>query len=215
MRAARPQSGLDTRPKTAEVNVPEVKIPRMAVPAALREMTVEDVMKAIPDVRIELPKSVDLSKIELPKLEMPAVELPKVDLSKAPGPLRRRRRTGLPWTVLAVFAGLLAGAWLLISSPTTGPRIRTWIQRVRARMDGTSVPDDVRPFPVADRAPEQPSPYEDEPEETLGQPTTGMTGAGQLAGGVAVGAIGRSDAEDTGAGSGAAAGGGATSPEPA
>lgn len=210
--------------------MPEVKIPKVALPAALREMTVDDVIKAIPDVRIELPRTVDLSKLELPKVERPKVDLskvdlpkvempdlalPTIDLSKAPWPLRRKR-SGPPWAVIvAVLAGLAAGAWVLLSSPATGPRIRTWMYRMRTRLDGSSVPEDVRPFPAAERADERSSPYADEPERSLDQAATRMTGTSPLAGGIAADAIGTASPEHHGVGSGAAAGGGATTTEPA
>jgi len=152
-----------------DISLREVKLPKIELPEGLREMTAEDVAKAMSEVRlpkIDLPTTADLRNVEIPKvhIELPRkLELPKVEI--------RRKRSGPPWLLLGVLAGLATTAWILMSAPATGPRIRRWLDdlRLRAARWGESKSEgheeaeqDIRAFPAAERAEVQPDEYADE-----------------------------------------------------
>jgi hypothetical protein len=161
-----------------EISMPEVKLPKIQLPEGLRDMTADDIAKAMPDVKlpkVEIPSKVDLRNVELPRVqvELPKkLELPKVEI--------RQKRSGPPWILVGVLALITAGALMLFASPTTGPRLRTWIDNLRLRMahwrdeferSREVDPDDARAFPEAERADVQPNPYADD----LPSKSTGMT----------------------------------------
>lgn len=161
-----------------EITMPEVKLPRVEVPRVdlpavelpkvdwaegLRNMTADDVARAMPEVRlphVDIPRKVELPRVglELPrKLELPRIEV-------------RRKRSGPPWLLLAVLAAIAAGAWMLVTSPATGPRIRRWLDDVRYHAERLGqgmagvrgeVERDVRDLPVSQRSDVEPIHYAD------------------------------------------------------
>jgi hypothetical protein len=180
-----------------EIAVPEIRLPKVELrkpelptadsskaglhnihlPEGLRRMSTEDVSRAMPEVR--LPK-VDLSNVELPKVDMPQVEVELPKKLELPKIEVRRKRSGPPWLLLAVVAAVAAAAWMLITSATTGPRVRRWVDGARQRaehwadeMAGRREPGgpgpETRAFPTAEAADVQPNPYADDlPTEQTG-----------------------------------------------
>jgi hypothetical protein len=176
------ESASETERAMPQISVRDVKLPKIELLQGLRDMTAEDVARAMPEVRlpkIELPSRADLRNIEIPRVqvELPSkLELPKVEI--------RRKRSGPPWLLLGLLAGLAAAAWVFLSSPATGPRIRRWMGGARQRAErwGEEMSrgyegqrghdaDETRAFPAAERVDVQPDPYADE----LGEGITGVT----------------------------------------
>ena len=125
-----------------DISLPEVRL-KARLPQGLRDMSVEDIQNAMPDVH--LPK-VDLSKVEMPKLDL--------DLGREAGRAARRadkaaksarrsavravedalpRKRGpnpVPVAILAMLGGVVVG-WILATNPVTGPKVRAWLDSVR------------------------------------------------------------------------------------
>jgi hypothetical protein len=121
-----------------QLTLPEVKLPNVKLPEGLRDMNREDIANAAKDVRmpkIEMP-DIDLSKIELPKMDLSKVELPKQITDRMPN--RKRSNPILPIAGLLAVGAMIAAAWYLITSPMTGPKIRSAVHDLKARMNGES-----------------------------------------------------------------------------
>ena len=151
-----------------DISVPEVRL-KDKLPEGLRDMTVEDIQKALP-------------AIHLPKLELATSDIARdaqraaKDAGKAAGRARKDaakaargaqkdarkaargaqrtvareagkaakeaskvlpRRAGpnpVPVGILAMLGGLVVG-WILATNPTTGPRIRAYINELHARFE--------------------------------------------------------------------------------
>lgn len=122
-----------------EIKVPEVKLPDFKWPDSLRDMNRDDIMNAARDVRMpkrsDLP-DIDLSKIDFSKVDFSKVELPKQIADRLPH--RKRSNPILPIAGLLAVGAMIAAAWYLITSPTTGPRIRHAVNDLKARINGES-----------------------------------------------------------------------------
>ena len=113
-----------------ELNLPDVKLPDFKLPEGLRDMNREDIVNAARDMR--MPKMSDLPDIDLSKIELPKQitdHLPK----------RERRNPILPIAALVAVGAAVAAAWWLITSPLTGPRIRSAVDGLKSRMNGEPV----------------------------------------------------------------------------
>jgi hypothetical protein len=161
-----------------DISLPEVRF-RARLPEGLRDMSVEDIQHAMPDVR--LPK-VDLSKVELPKLDVDfgreasraakradkaaksarksAVRAVENALPRKPGP------NPVPVAILAMLGGVVVG-WLLATNPVTGPKVRAWLDSVRRslfeRSSGSGEDEwdttDAQAYPASLRAEPEPERY--------------------------------------------------------
>ena len=120
-----------------DISLPEVRL-KARLPEGLRDMSVEDIQHAMPDVR--------LPKVELPKLDVDfgreanraakradkaaktarksAVRAVENALPRKPGP------NPVPIAILAMLGGVVVG-WLLATNPVTGPKVRAWLDSVR------------------------------------------------------------------------------------
>jgi len=110
-----------------DINLPEVKLPEFKLPDSFRDMNREDIMSAARDVR--LPKRSDLPDFDLSK-----VELPKQITDRMP--IRKRTNPILPIAGLVAVGAMIAAAWWLITSPLTGPKIRSAVNDLKLRMNG-------------------------------------------------------------------------------
>ena len=117
-----------------EINLPEVKLPEFKWPDGLRDMSREDIANAARDMR--MPRKSDLPDIDLSKIDFSKVELPKQIADRMPN--RKRSNPILPIAGLIAVGAAIAAAWYLITSPTTGPRIRHAVNDLKARMNGES-----------------------------------------------------------------------------
>jgi hypothetical protein len=116
--------------------MPEITVPEVRLPKALREMSKDDIQHAIEEVK--LPKALRdfsledlqqaIAEIKLPKIEVPdKIVIPRVEIDtkaierRLPG--RRRRRNRLPFLVIGGIA-LVAAAWFLFNATGMGPRLR-------------------------------------------------------------------------------------------
>lgn len=202
-----------------DLSMPEVRR-RARLPEGLRDMSVEDIQSAMPDVR-------------LPKVELPKVELPRLDdLGREAGRAARRadkaarrarksaereasraaravegalpRRPGpnpVPIAILAMLGGIVVG-WLLATHPVVGPRIRAALDNARRSLfeRGTSAGEDewdttdAQAYPASLRAPIEPDRY----SGTLPEEETGVgVGPGELPEG-----MGTTEPDQVGAGNG-------------
>jgi hypothetical protein len=112
-----------------EITLPEVKLPDVKLPEGLRDMTRDDIVQVVRDVK--LPKN-----IKLPEVDMSGVDLPDAIAERMPG--RRRTDPRIPLLALTIVGAVFAAAWLLLSSSTTGPRIRSAVDGMKRRMNGES-----------------------------------------------------------------------------
>jgi hypothetical protein len=137
--------------KLPKVDLPKVELPKVNLGEAFREVSTEDIARAIPEVKlsnINVPETLDLSKVDLSKVELPKkIDLSKVEIPKVEVELPREldlsaiqiRRRGNGWSrafVVAALVGLAAGVWMLMSSSTMGPRIRQAVADGRRRVEG-------------------------------------------------------------------------------
>jgi hypothetical protein len=116
-----------------EITFPEVRLPDIKLPEGLRDMTREDIVQAARDVR--------MPKMELPKVEMPDIDLSKMELPKSITdhlPKRNRANPLLPFAGLVVVGAAIAAIWWLFTSAETGPRVRSAMNDLKARITGQS-----------------------------------------------------------------------------
>lgn len=115
-----------------DITLPEVKLPDIKLPEGLRDMTRDDIARAAGDVR--------LPKIDLPKrVEMPDIDLSRVDLPKPLAdrlPRRKRSNPILPIAGLVAVGAAIATIWWLFTSAETGPRMRSAMNDLKARVTG-------------------------------------------------------------------------------
>lgn len=117
-----------------EINFPEVKLPDFKLPDAFRDMSRDDIVNAAKDVR--MPKMPDMSEFEMPKVDLSKVELPKQIADRMPG--RKRPNPLLPVAGFVAIGAAIAAAWWLVTSPVTGPRVRSAINDLKSRVTGES-----------------------------------------------------------------------------
>jgi hypothetical protein len=112
--------------------MPEINLPEIKLPEGLREMTRDDIVQAARDVRLpkmELPK-----KLEFPEIDLSKVDLPKPIAERLPG--RKRRNPLMPFVGLAVVGAAVAAIWWLFTSAETGPRVRSALNDLKAKVTG-------------------------------------------------------------------------------
>jgi hypothetical protein len=110
-----------------EINLPEVRLPDFKLPDGLRDMSREDIVNAARDVR--MPRMSDLPEIDLSKVELPKQIADRMPKRNRPNPI-------LPIAGLLVVGAAIAAAWWLFTSSLTGPRIRSAVNDLKARMNG-------------------------------------------------------------------------------
>jgi hypothetical protein len=110
-----------------EITLPEVKLRDVKLPEGFRDMTKDDIVQAVREVK--LPKN-----IKLPDVDLSDIELPDAIVERMPG--RRRTNALIPLLALTVVGAVFAAAWWLITSSTTGPRIRRAVDDMKSRMSG-------------------------------------------------------------------------------
>lgn len=184
-----------------DLSIPEVRL-RDKLPKGLRTMTLDDIQKAIPDVRLP---AIDVSGIDLAgDVEKAARSAEKVsrkarksaarEAAKAAKAVEKAlpaRSTGpnpVAIGILAMIGGLVVG-WILATNPSTGPRVSAWLEDLRLKFEewrgaGFRELDDEEwdttdpvAYPESLRAPIAPEPYSD----TLSTAETGVgVGPGQL-----------------------------------
>lgn len=115
-----------------EINLPEVKLPDLKLPDGLRDMSRDDIVNAARDVR--LPKMELPRRVEMPDIDFSKVELPKQIADHLPG--RKRTNPILPIAGLLAVGAMIAGVWYLVTSPITGPRVRSAFYDLRAKVTG-------------------------------------------------------------------------------
>ena len=115
-----------------EIKVPEVKLPEFKLPDGLRDMSREDIVNAAHDIR--MPKRSDLPDIDLSKVDLSKIELPKQIADRMPN--RKRPNPILPIAGVLAVGAAIAAAWWLFTSSVTGPRIRSAVNDLKARMNG-------------------------------------------------------------------------------
>jgi hypothetical protein len=115
----------------AHITLPEVKLPDIKLPDGFRDMSRDDIVQAAQD--LHMPK-VDLSKIEMPDIDFSKFEMPKAITDRMPN--RKRSNPLLPIAALLAVGAVIAAVWYLITSPVTGPRIKTAVNDLKSRMTG-------------------------------------------------------------------------------
>jgi hypothetical protein len=101
--------------------MPEIQLPEVKLPEGLRDMTKDDIVQAVKEVK-------------MPKVDLSDLHLPDEINDRLPG--RRRTNPLIPLVALTAVGALIAAAWWLITSPVTGPRIRRAVDDVKSRMNG-------------------------------------------------------------------------------
>jgi hypothetical protein len=122
----------------------EITLPDIKLPDGLRDMTRDDIVQAAHDARVrgsELQKKIempdiDLSKVDFSKIDLSKVELPKQITDRLPG--RRRPNPLLPIAGIMAVGAAIAGVWWLFTSSVTGPRVRSAVNDLKARVTGES-----------------------------------------------------------------------------
>jgi hypothetical protein len=203
-----------------DISLPEVRL-KDKLPEGLRDMTMDDIQKALPDVRMpkfdvgrdarkasraaekaaaKAARQVDRTARDVqkaaPRGAGDAAKTVQSALPSRPGP------NPVPVAMLAMLGGLVVG-WILANNPTTGPRIAAWMDELRARFDewrgrGMSELDDEewdtaepQAYTESLRAPISPEPY----VSNLAESDTAMaTSSGELPDG-----MGTSDTAQVGA----------------
>jgi hypothetical protein len=110
-----------------EITLPEVKLPDVKLPDGFRDMSKDDFVHAVREVK--LPKN-----IKMPDVDLSDIDLPDAITDRMPG--RRRPNPLVPIVALTVVGALIAAVWWLVTSSTTGPRIRRAVDDVKSRMNG-------------------------------------------------------------------------------
>jgi hypothetical protein len=116
----------------AQISLPDVKLPDIKLPDGFRDMNRDDIVQAARDIR--LPKMDLPNKIELPDIDLSNLELPKAIADRLPN--RKRPNRILPIAALLAVGAAIAGVWYLVSSPVTGPRIKTAVNDLKSRVTG-------------------------------------------------------------------------------
>jgi hypothetical protein len=111
-----------------EITLPEVKLRDVKLPDGFRDMNKDDIVQAVRDVK--LPKN-----IKLPDVDLSDIELPDAIADRMPG-RRRRPNPIVPLVVLTVVGVLIVAVRWLVTSDTTGPRIRRAVDDMKSRMNG-------------------------------------------------------------------------------
>ena len=111
-----------------EITLPEVKLPDVKLPDGFRDMSKDDFVHAVREVK--LPKN-----IKMPDVDLSDIDLPDAISDRLPG-RRRRPSPVVPIVALTVVGALIAAVWWLVTSTTTGPRIRRAVDDVKSRMNG-------------------------------------------------------------------------------
>ena len=126
-------------------SLPEFAAPSLHAPVRLSELRVPQFERPQLDLplferpRFDVPQfdlpQFDFTHLDLLDLRRPA--LPSFDMPRIEIRVIRQDRSGLsPMTVVAVIGAAAAvGAWLLLKSPATGPRLRAAAIRTRRRME--------------------------------------------------------------------------------
>jgi hypothetical protein len=112
-----------------EISLPEVKLPKFELPEGLRDMTREDIQKAMPEFRLpNLQKQAEKVAENAGKFAGDVGRNIDQALPRRPGP------SPVPFAVLGMVGGLVVG-WLLATSPSTSARINGFMDWARARID--------------------------------------------------------------------------------
>jgi hypothetical protein len=111
-----------------EINLPEVKLPKFELPEGLRDMTREDIQKAMPEIRLpNLQKQAERVAENAGRFAGDVGRNIDNALPRRPGP------SPVPFAVLGMIGGLVVG-WILATSPATQPRIAGFMDWIRARI---------------------------------------------------------------------------------
>jgi hypothetical protein len=147
---------LDTQP-TPEDDMPDISLPEVRLkdklPEGLRDMTFDDIQKAIPEVhlpKIDLgrdaakarkaaEKAAQKAAKEAEKAARDAQKVAGREAAKAARAVeqalpRRNAPNPVPVAILAMLGGLVVG-WILANNPVTGPKISAWLDDLRMRFD--------------------------------------------------------------------------------
>jgi hypothetical protein len=130
-----------------DISLPEVRL-KDKLPEGLRDMTMEDIQRAMPDVHLprfdlgrearrvrkDAEKAVARAAKEAEKAAREAQKSATRSVERALPLPQRRGPNVVPVAILAMLGGLVVG-WILANSPTAGPRISTWLDDLRARWD--------------------------------------------------------------------------------
>jgi len=124
-----------------EITLPEVKLPDIKLPDGLRDMNRDDIVEVVREVKLpkdmKMPKTIKLPDVDLSKVELPDAvtdRLPDSIADRLPG--RRGPNPILALMALTVVGLVFVGAWLLITSPTAGTRMRRAVDDLKTRMNG-------------------------------------------------------------------------------
>lgn len=145
-----------------ELSMPEVRL-KDKLPEGLREMRIDDIQKALPDVRLPridlgrearnagkaaeragrgAEKAAAKAARQADKAARSAQKAAAKEAAKAartigealPLPRRKRGPNPVPIAVMFMIGGLVVG-WILANNPVTGPRISAWLDDLRIRWD--------------------------------------------------------------------------------
>jgi hypothetical protein len=111
-----------------DISLPEVKLPKFELPHGLRDMTREDIQRAIPEIKLP-----DLQKQAEKVAESAGRFAGDVGRNLDNALPRRSGPSPVPFAVLGMIGGLVVG-WILATSPTTQPRIAAFMDWIRARI---------------------------------------------------------------------------------
>jgi hypothetical protein len=115
-----------------EITMPEVKLPVIRLPEGLRDMSRDDIVQAVQDVRMP---NIDMpTKIEMPDIDLSGVHLPKQITDRLPR--RRRPNPVLPIAGIVAIGAMIAAVWWLFTSSMTGPRVRAAVNDLKSRVTG-------------------------------------------------------------------------------
>ena len=145
-----------------DISLPEVRFPKIELPEGLRDMTREDIQNALPDFKLpdfgkqankmadQAGKYADQAGKQAGKYADQAGKQAEKFADKAGKEVGKfaddvasnieqalPRRSGpspVPFAALAMAGGLVVG-WILATSPTTAPKINSFMDWVRARID--------------------------------------------------------------------------------
>ncbi|HVA87298.1 MAG TPA: hypothetical protein VNF73_13415 [Candidatus Saccharimonadales bacterium] len=124
---------IDLRDRMPAVDLGHLRMPEMAVPAALRDVSFRDVSlpSALRDVSVpNLGRDVHLPSVD----DVRRVRLPEGALRRLGRKPKRRGAGMMPWVAVTGMASAFA-AWWLWTSAITGPRVRAAVGRARRKID--------------------------------------------------------------------------------